>query len=177
MIKSAPLWISCSHQPKDLSTKKNECYSLRQLNDPVYDDASSTQPNYSSLGPDMEGVKFNYQVTNGYDSIENMTKSQTKFENLTPKTEDDLDDAEQHTSEVVNANMKEKAQKKSDKRNQQKTNAQETLANFTSDEASKKGNDFYDTEVHIYSAVNKRKKKAKEKPPENDELERKVDYQ
>ena len=31
------------------SLKKNEYYSLRQLDDPVYDEATSTQPDYVQL--------------------------------------------------------------------------------------------------------------------------------
>ena len=59
------------------------------------------------------------------------------------------------------------------------TNAQTTAANLTPvrDEASKKEFDFSDAEEHIYSVANKCKKKAKEKPSENDEGERKGDYQ
>ena len=122
-----------SHQFESPSLKKNGCSSLRQLDDPVYDEPSSSQPNYSSL--DMKVV--NDLVVN------------------------DRYNTEQHTNEVVNANKMEKAKKKSDVRNQQKTMAQEIPPNPTlvQDEASKKEDDFYDAEEHTYSVVNKKTNK------------------
>ena len=125
-----------SYQLEGPSTKKNECYSLRQLDDPVYDEASSTQP-----------------------------KPRKEVANSTPRNESfeiDFLDTKQHTNEVVNTNKK-KAPNKSDARHQQQTNAQEIPANPTPvrNEDSKIGNDFYDAEEHTYSVVNKKKKSNK----------------
>ena len=166
---------TCSHQLEGLSTWNNEGYSLRQLDDQVYDEASSTQPNYSSQSLDEERVKD--QVTNGYDSINCMTKPRREVTYHTPKNENDFHDTQQHTNDVVNANKMKKAQNKSDYRNQQQTNAQQTSTNSTPvrNEASKIRNDFYDAEEHTYSVVNN-KKKANKKPPEY-EGERKDDSQ
>ena len=163
---------TCSHQLEGLSTLNNEGYSLRQLDDPVYDEASSTQPNYSSQDLDEEGVKD--QVTN---SIRCMTKPRREVTYPTPKNENNFHDTQQHTNEVVNANKMKKAQNKSDDRNQQQTNAQETSTNPppVRNEASKIKKDFYDAEEHTYSVVNN-KKKANKKPPEY-EGERKDDLQ
>ena len=116
-------------------------------------------------------------MMNGYDSIKCMIKPRREVTNPIPKNEsieNDYDTA-QHTNEVVTAN--EKSKNKSDNRNQRKTIAQETptIPISVRDEASKKGNDFYDAEEHTYSVVNK-KKKANKKPPEYEE-ERKEDYQ
>ena len=144
-----------SHQLEGPATNKNEYYSLRQLEDPVYDDASSTQPNYT-LGPDIEAVSN--PVTNGYDSIEWMTK---------PKKE-------QHLHDRANTREKKKAEKISNKNNKPKTNGQESSLNPTPvrDDDNKKGDDFYDAEEHVYSVVIKSKKKANKKLSENCERER-----
>ena len=76
-----------SHQLESPALKKNKCYSLRpQLVDPVYDEPSSTQPNYSSL--DME-VANDHVVNDFYN------------------TEQHIND-----SEVVNANKMKEARKK-----------------------------------------------------------------
>ena len=146
-----------SHQVEDSSTKKNEYYSFRQLNDPVYDDASSRLPSYSSQGPDTEAV--NNQVTNGYDSVEFTTKPKSELTNPTPKKEPDIYDAGKRPNEVIRANKKKKTQKKSDEGNKPKMNAQQTPPSPTTmrDEASKKEDDFYDAEEHTYSVVDKKK--------------------
>ena len=182
-----------SHQLESPATSKNDNYNLRQLDDPVYDDASSTQPNYS-LGPDMEAVSN--PVTNGYDSIECMTKPKTQLANHTPKNESHICDAEQHPCDVANAkkkkksdtgkcpkeaikaNKKKKDKKNSDKRNKPMSSVQETPANPTPgrEDGSKIEEDFYDAEEHTYSVVIKSKKKANKKPLENDEGEREEDY-
>ena len=149
-----------------------------ELDDPVYDETSSTQPNYSSENPDGKAIKFNYQVTNGYDYIDDFTKPQPKWANPTQRTDPIKNNAEQHTVEVVNANKMEEAQKISDERNQQKANVQTTSANLTRvrDEANEKRDDFYDTEEHIYSEVNKPKKESEENPSEDSEGEGEEDY-
>ena len=152
----------------------------------MYDEASSTQPNYSSLGPDMEaesdlgtnGYESIKYGTSGYDHTKHITKPQAKVANPTQRTDSVENDAEQHTDEVVDADKMEEAQKIGDKRNQQNANVQTTSANLTRarDEANEKGDDFYDTEEHIYSEVNKPKNKAKENPTEDSEGERGEDY-
>ena len=132
----------------------------------MYDEAAQT--NYSSQDLDEEAVED--QETNGYDSIKCVTSTKPRREvtHPTPKNESIENDTEHHTNEVVNANKK-KSQNKSDARNQQQTNAQETPANLTQvrHEASKKGEDFHYAEEHTYSVVNK-KKKANKKLPEYD---------
>ena len=167
---------TCSDQLEGPSTKKNECHSLRQLDDPVYDEAA--QPNYSSLSLDVEAV--NDQSTYGYDSIKCMTRPRKEVANPTPRNEsfeNDFHDTEQHINEEVNANKKKKAQNKSDDRHQQQTSAQETPASPTPvrNEDRKVGNDFYDAEEHTYSVVNKQKKSNKKLL--EDEGEQKEDYQ
>ena len=179
-----------SHQVEGPATNKNEYYSFRQLDDPVYDDASSTQPNYShsSLSPDNEVV--NYSATNGYDSTECSTKPKTQLAKHIPKNESHTFDAEQHPcdvtndarkkkksdaekcpKEVIKVNKKKKAKKNSDKRNKPKSSFQETPANPTPmrDDDSKMEDDFYDAEEHTYSVVIKSKKKANKKLSENGE--------
>ena len=149
----------------------------------MYDEASSTQPNYSSLGPDMEaesdlgtnGYESIKYGTSGYDHTKHITKPQAKVANPTQRTDSVENDAEQHTDEVVDADKMEEAQKIGDKRNQQNANVQTTSANLTQ-VRDEKGDDFYDTEEHIYSEVNKPKKEAKENPTEDSEGERGEDY-
>ena len=132
----------------------------------MYDDASSTQPNYNSSGPDMEAA--NDQVMNGYESIKCITKPQAKLGNHTPKTQNGIDDPERLDDPVYDDASPA----------QQKVNAQTTSANLTQvrDEASEKGDHFYDAEEHTYSVVNKPKKKAKKKPSEDNEGEREGNY-
>ena len=163
-----------SHQP---ATNKNESYSLRQLDDPVYDDASSTQPNYS-LDCDMEAV-YN-PGTNGYDFIKCTNKHDDEQHPLevTDAKEKKNTDAGKRPNEVIKANKKKKAEKKSDKKNKPKSSAREIPANPTPvrDDDSKKEEDFYDAEEHVYSVVTKSKKKANKKPSENGERQREEDY-
>ena len=133
----------------------------------MYNDASSTQPNYTaSLGPDMEATDD--QVTNGYESIKCMTKPQTKLGNHTPKTQINFDNPKQLDNPVYDEASPA----------QHKANAQTTSANLTQvrDEASEKGDHFYDAEEHTYSVVNKPKKKAKKKLSEDNEGEREGKY-
>ena len=166
-----------SHQSG--SAKENECYSLRQLDDPVYDEASSAQPNYSSLGPtyDMEGG--NAQHSDSYDYIEHTINTpQAEPANSTPPrmeaSENDFYDAEQHTYAVVNANKKKKGKKTSGgatNDTEATVNAQDIAANPTPvrDDDSKNEDGFYDAEEHTYSVVNaKCKKKVNKKPPEDE---------
>ena len=176
-----------AHSNQGPSTK-NECYSLRQLDDPVYDEASSTQPNYSSLGPTYDMVAANDEVTNGYDYIQqpqgtNNTQ-QFKAANCTSVkmegSENDFFDAEQHTYAVVNANKKKKKMSSSAADSEGHTaDVHNTPRNPTTvrDEARKNEDDFYDAEEHTYSAVNvKQKKRGNEKKAMNGEGERGEDY-
>ena len=147
---------------------QNTFDDIEQLDDSVYEDASSARPYYRSPN----------QVTNNYYSIENMTRPQIKLVNPIPKidsTENNLDEAKQHTNKVCNNSKTEKA-RKNDDRNHQKTNFQESLANLTPliDKASEKGDDVYDAEEKTFSEANKYKK-PEENPRENDYGERKVD--
>ena len=170
------------------STKKNESYSLRQLDDPVYDEASSTQPNYNSQGPTYDMDAANAQRPDSYDYIEHTINTpHAEPANSTPaKMEDggnDFYDAEQHTYAVVNTDMK-KAKKKTPSSTeeyniQQQANIQDAPPSFTpvEDEAKKNKDDFYDAEEHTYSAVNvKRKKKGNKETTGNVERERDKDY-
>ena len=139
----------------------------------MYDEASSTQPNYSSLGPTYDMEAENDEVTNSYDYIQQPQDTnntpQFKAANRTPVSmegsENDFYDAEEHTYAVVNANKKKKSKKKitnSAADNEEHTaDVQETPPNPTPvrDDASKNGDDFYDAEEHTYSAVNIKQKK------------------
>ena len=102
------------------STKRNQSYSLRQLDDPQHSNVTPTQPDYSSLGPHYDMMTTNNKGLDTYEVIDH---------------------------------------------NQQKANTpQAEPANPTPvrDEASKRGDDFYDAEEHTYSLVNvEHKKKAK----------------
>ena len=183
----------CHYLPSNQgpSTKSNESYSLRQLDDPVYDEATSTQPNYSSLGPTYDMEAENDEVTNSYDYIEQpqSTNNTQHFKAVdhTPvrmeASENDFFDAEQHTYAVVNANKKKKSKKKISSNaadNEEYTaDVQDTSAIPTPvrDEASNEGDDFYDAEEHTYSVVNvKQKKRGNEKTALNGEGERGEDY-
>ena len=110
--------------------------------------------------PDTEAA--NDQATNGYDSVEFTTKPKTKLTNPTPKKEPDTYDAGKCPNAVIRVNKKKKTQKKSDKRNKPKKNAEQTPPNPAPvrDEAVKKDDDFYNAEEHTYSVVIKSKKKA-----------------
>ena len=96
--------LICTHS---LSVKRNESYSLRQLDDPVYDDATPTQPNYSSLGPAYNMEASNDHELTTYDCIENTINTpQAKPANPTPEEDgtsnkDDFYDAEEHTYAAV----------------------------------------------------------------------------
>ena len=91
--------------------KENECYSIRQLADPVYEDATSTQPNYSSINPAYHMTAVNDEMTHSYDYIQQpqgtTNTPQFKTGKRTPVTMDAKEinfyDTEQHTYEVVNA--------------------------------------------------------------------------
>ena len=154
-----------------LSTK-HEYFTLRRPSDSVYDELTSIQTNYISL--DIEAV--NNKLTNGYDSIECMTKPKTELANHTPKNESYICDDEGHSLDVADA--KEKKITLNDKRNKPKSSVQETPPNPTPvrDDASKMEDDFYDAEEHTYSVVIKSKKKANKKPSENGEGEREEKY-
>ena len=75
---------------------------------------------------------------------------------------------------MVKTNMKKNANEKGN-RNKSKFNVQENSHYSTPvrDDASKKGNGFYDVEEHVYSVVNtKYKKRANQETREGDEGER-----
>ena len=126
----------------------------------MYDELSSTQPNYSSL--DKEVCAVNDQVTSGIVYIELLSQPQTELTNPTAKNEsveNDFYNVEQHTYEMVKANMINEVG------DENKSNVQET-SHYTTpmrDEASKKGGDFYDefcdAEKHTYFVVNAKCKK------------------
>ena len=158
--------------------------SLRHLDDPVYDEASSSQPNYSSLGPAYDMETENDEVTNGYDTIQwplgTADTPQFKAANHTPVRmeagEDDFYDTEEHTYAVVNKKKKTKKKLSSNTADneEQTADVQDAPANPTlvTNEGSKKEDDFYDVEEHTYSVVNvKHKKKSNKKKAVNGEGE------
>ena len=154
----------------------------------MYDEASSTQPNYSSLGPTYDMEAANDEMTSSYDYIEqpqgtNNTPHINTANSTTAKMEangNDFYDAEQHTYAVVNSNKKKKKMSSSVSNNEEHTaDVQNTPPNHTPvrDEASNEGDDFYDAEEHTYSAVNvKRKKRGNKKTAMNGEGEKEEDY-
>ena len=140
----------------------------------MYDEASSTQPNYSSQGPSYDMKAENDKMTNGYDYIQ-----QPQGKNSTPqfkaviRTPEKTDasgnnfyDAEQHTYAVVNANKKKKKLWSSAADNDEyTTDLQDTPTNPKPlrDEDNKKGDNFYDAEEHTYAVVEANKKKKSKK--------------
>ena len=97
--------------------KKEESYSLRRLADPVYDEVTSTQPNYSSLGPTYGMEAENAQHSDSCDYIGHTinTPQDEPANPIPPRMEasgNDFNDAEQHTYAVVNAKKKKKVEKK-----------------------------------------------------------------
>ena len=134
----------------------------------MYDDATTTQPNYSSQGPAYDMEIANNHGLSTYDCIENTINTpQTEPIHPTPVTDegkrDDFYNAEQHTYAAVNVKHKKKAEKKTSGNDEGGDNGQnakvhDTPANPTPD-ASKKGDDFYEAEEHTYSVVNKKKAK------------------
>ena len=89
----------------------------------MYDDATPTQPNYSSLGTKYDIITTNNEGLNTYDVIDpnqqNTNIPQAKLANPTPvrdeasKRGDDFYDAEEHTYSVLNAKHKNKAKTES----------------------------------------------------------------
>ena len=156
----------------------------------MYDEASSTQPNYSSLGPTYDMEAENNEATHSYDYIQqpqgtNHTQ-QFKAANrtlvITEANENDFYNAEQHTYAVVNADKKKKTKKKISSNaadsKEYTADVQDTppIPTPVRDEASNEGDDFYDAEEHTYSAVNvKGKKRGNEKTAMNGEGEREED--
>ena len=77
----------------------------------MYDEATSTQPEYSSINPAYHIEAVNDEMTHSYDYIEQpqgtITTPQFTATNCTPVRKEareiDFNDAEQHTYEVVNA--------------------------------------------------------------------------
>ena len=142
----------------------------------MYDEASSTQPNYSSLGPTYDMEAAGHQLTNSYEHSIDTPQAEPSNPSL-PRVEareNDFYDAEQHTYAVVNANKKKKSKKTASciegEDNQPEANTQDAPAIPTPvrDEDHKEGDDFYDAEEHTYSAVNvKHKKKACKKSSED----------
>ena len=159
----------------------------------MYDEPSSTQPNYmfSSLDPTYAEPE-NDETPNGYDYIKHprgiINMPQFKAANPTPvrteASENDFFDAEQHTYEVVNANKEEKVKNNTPNSdidgNEPTLNTYDTLDNPTpvSDEASKKKkeDDFFNAEKHTYSVVNAKCKKRANEKLSDDEREREEDY-
>ena len=90
---------------------ENECYSIRRLADPVYDDATFLQPkaNYSSTNPAYHMTAVNDEMAHSYGYIEPQSTvhtSQFKAANTPVRMdakETDFYDTEQHTYEEVNA--------------------------------------------------------------------------
>ena len=143
----------------------------------MYDEASSTQPNYSSLGPTYDMEAASDEVTNNYDYIKQpqdvINTQQFKVVNRTPvsmdASENDFFDAEQHNYAVVNASKKKKTAKKLSNsaadNDEYTTDVRDTPANPTPvrDEDYKEGDDFYDAEKHTYAVFNANKKKKSKK--------------
>ena len=167
--------VTYSHQLEDPSAKESHSYSLGQLNDPVFNDVSFTVRSLD-MDPGL-ACAVSDQVTKGYVCIEHLTKPQTELTNPTVINEsidNDFYDVDQHTYEMVKANMKKNANEKGDQ-NKSKFNVQENSHYSTPvrDDASLKGDDFYDVEEHVYSVVNtKFKKRANQETEEGDEGER-----
>ena len=154
----------------------------------MYDEATSTQPNYSSLGPTYDMEAANAQYSDSYDYIEHTINTpQTEPANPTPSrmetSGNDFYDAEQHTYAVVNANKKKKRKKTTSDGAIDETeatiNAQDISANptLTKEEASKNEDGFYDAEEHTYSVVKTKCKKKFDKKPPEDEREMEEGYQ
>ena len=181
MIRSITYYVaivlcSSAHRSQSPSIKRKESHS-RQVDDPVYDDATPTQPNYSSLGPTYDMETTNDHGLNTYDCIKNAINiPQAHPNNPTPVRdedagrEDNFYDAEQHTYATVNKSSKKKKTSGNDEGddNEQKAEAHDTPSNPIP--ASKKGDNFYEAEEHTYSVV--KKKKAKKKISEDGEGER-----
>ena len=164
--------VTYSHQLEDPSAKESHSYSFKQLNDPVYNNVSFTVRSLD-MDPGL-ACAVSDQVTKGYVYIEHLTKPQTELTNPTVNNESIDNDFYQHTYEMVRTNMKKNANEKGN-RNKSKFNVQENSHYSTpvSDDASQKGNDFYDVEEHVYSVVNtKYKKRANQETRESDEGER-----
>ena len=89
----------------------------------MYDDATPTQPNCSSLGTNFDIITTNNEGLDTYDAIDhNQQKTNTpqaKPANSTPVTDeasrrgDDFYDAEEHTYSVTNTKHKKKAKTES----------------------------------------------------------------
>ena len=94
-----------SHQSP--STKENECYSIRRLADPQYDDATFTQLNCGSINPAYHMEAVNDKMTHSYDYIEQPQGTNYTLQSNTPvrmeASEIDFYDTEQHTYEVIDA--------------------------------------------------------------------------
>ena len=142
----------------------------------MYDEASTTQPNYSSLGPTYDMEAAGHQLTNSYEhSID--TPQAEPFNPSPPRveaSENEFYNAEQHTYAVVNANKKNKSKKTASctegEDDQPEANTQDAppIPTPVRDEDHKNGDDFYDAEEHTYSVVNvKHKKKACKKSSED----------
>ena len=149
----------------------------------MYDEASSTQPNYSSLGPTYDMEAENAQQPDSYNYIEHTNSTpQAELANPTPPeaSKNDFYDAEQHTYAVVNVNKNSKKKTASSATEDPKptVDAQDfpPCPESGINDASKKGDDFYDAEEHTYSVVNTKSKKKANKKPSEDEGEREEDY-
>ena len=117
--------VTYSHQLEDPSKKENHSYSFGQLNDPVYNDISFTVGSLD-MDPGL-ACTVSDQVTKGYVCIEHLTKRQTELTNSTVNNEsidNDFYDVDQHTYEMVKANMKKNDNEEGDQ-NKSKFNVQE----------------------------------------------------
>ena len=171
--------VTYSHQLEDPTAKESHSYSFGQLNDPVYNDVSFT---VGSLDVDAGlACAVSDQVTKGYVCIEHLTKPQTELTSPTVNNEsidNDFYDVNQHTYKMVKANMKKNANEKGDQ-NMSKFTVQENSHYSTPvrDDASQKGDDFYDGKEHVYSVVNtKFKKRANQETEEGGEGDWKDHY-
>ena len=129
----------------------------------MYDEASSTQPNYNSQDPTYD-VEAENEIPHNYDYIErprgaNATP-QFKAANHTP--------VRREASENDFYNLKQLSEDIRPTLNVQDIPLYSTPAR---DDASKNGDDFYDAEEHTYSVVNAKCKKKANKKPSEDERE------
>ena len=142
----------------------------------MYDEASSTQPNYNSQGPTYDVVAEN-EIPHSYDYIERPRGTnhtpQFKTVNRSPvrreACENDFYDPEQH---MYTEKAKKNAPSSANDDIEPTLNVQDIPLYSTParDDASN-GDDFYDAEEHTYSVVNTKCKKKANKKPSEDERE------
>ena len=136
----------------------------------MYDKTSYTQlqSNYSSLGPAYDMEAKNHEVTNSYDYVEQplCTANTMQFKAANHASvrmeaaENDFYDTEEYAYAVVSVNIEKKTKKKLSSSTvddeEHTADVHDTPVNPTPvrNEASRKEDDFYDAEEHIYSVVN-----------------------